>query len=170
MERAHQNLMEDIAGRLDRLPLSSFSYKLLIMMAPAWVIEAYDIGIVGPTIAVLKDLWKPTAAQIATLAIASTIGVVVGLIPSGMLVDRFGRRRVLLYGIAWFSIFTGLGGLAPNIDVLTVCRFLAGLGMGAVFPLPYVYLAEFLAPTSRAKFVGYLNGLLTADYLSLIHI
>lgn len=165
MERVEQNVVQDIAARLDRLPLSSFSWKLLIMVAPAWIIEAYDIGIVGPTIAVLKQLWAPTASQIATLAIASTVAIVIGLIPSGMLVDRFGRRQMLIYGIAWFSIFTGLAAFSPNIETLTVLRFLAGLGMGAVFPLPYVYITEFISPAARAKFVGYLNGLLTANYL-----
>lgn len=165
MERADQNLVQEIAARLDRLPLSSFSYKLLLMVAPAWIIEAYDIGIVGPTIAVLKQLWAPTPSQIATLAIASTIAIVIGLIPSGMLVDRFGRRQMLLYGVAWFSVFTGLGAFSQNIETLTIFRFLAGLGMGAVFPLPYVYITEFISPAARAKFVGYLNGLLTANYL-----
>ncbi|MGH7717085.1 MAG: MFS transporter, partial [Vulcanimicrobiaceae bacterium] len=165
MERADASLTQEVAGRLDRLPLSSFSYKLLWMMAPAWIIEAYDIGIVGPTIAVLKQTWAPAASQIAMLAIASTIAICIGLVPSGMLCDRFGRRRLLLYGIAWFSIFTGLGAISPNIETLTVFRFLAGLGMGAVFPLPYVYLTEFLAPVARAKLVGYLNGFLTALYL-----
>src|SRR5579883_2579432 len=103
MERVDQSVVQQIAARLDRLPLSSFSWKLLLMVAPAWIIEAYDIGIVGPTIAVLKQLWAPTAAQVATLAIASTIAIVIGLIPSGMLVDRFGRRQMLIYGVAWFS-------------------------------------------------------------------
>ena len=165
MEHTEQGLVQGIATRLDRLPLSSFSFKLLLMVAPAWIIEAYDIGIVGPTIAVLKQLWQPTAAQVATLAIASTIAIVIGLIPSGMLVDKFGRRRLLIYGIAWFSVFTGVGAFSANIETLTVCRFLAGLGMGAVFPLPYVYVTEFISPAARAKFVGYLNGLLTANYL-----
>ncbi len=165
MERVDQSVVQQIAARLDRLPLSSFSIKLLVMVAPAWIIEAYDIGIVGPTIAVLKNVWKPAPGQIATLAIASTIAIVIGLIPSGMLVDRLGRRRLLLWGVAWFSVFTGIGALSTSIEMLTVCRFLAGLGMGAVFPLPYVYITEFLSPAARAKFVGYLNGLLTANYL-----
>src|SRR5579883_2331084 len=165
MERVDQSVVQQIAARLDRLPLSSFSIKLLVMVAPAWIIEAYDIGIVGPTIAVLKNVWKPAPGQIATLAIASTIAIVIGLIPSGMLVDRLGRRRLLLWGVAWFSVFTGIAALSTSIEMLTVCRFLAGLGMGAVFPLPYVYITEFLSPAARAKFVGYLNGLLTANYL-----
>ena len=158
-------LVEDVNRRLDRLPLSSFSYKLLIMLMPAWVVEAYDIGIIGPTIAVLKPLWSPSAAQVGLLAISSTVAIAIGLIPSGMLVDRFGRRKILIAGIVWFSIFTAVGGLSPNIETLTACRFLAGFGLGAVFPLPYVYLAEFLSPGARGKFVGYLNGLLTVDYV-----
>lgn len=155
----------DIATRLERLPASRFSYLLLLMLMPAWIAESYDIGIIGATIAVIKPIWHPSANQLGLLAISSTVSIVLGLLPSGILVDKFGRRPVLIGGICWFSIFTALGAVVPNIELLTLTRFLAGFGAGAVFPLPYVFLAEFMAPGLRAKFVGYLNGLLTTAYV-----
>ena len=138
---------------------------LLFLLMPAWIIESYDIGIIGATIAVVKPLWQPSASQLGLLGVASTVAIAIGLIPSGLLVDALGRRKVFIGGLLWCSIFTAVTALAPNIEFLIAGRFVAGLGLGAVFPLPYVILAEFMAPKSRAKFVGYLNGALTAAYL-----
>lgn len=159
---------DDLAGveaRLDRLPVSRFSYILLLLLMPAWMVESYDIGIIGATIGVIRPLWQPTAGELGLLGVASTVAIALGLIPSGMLVDAWGRRKVLICGVIWFSIFTALAATSSNIMWLAGYRFVAGLGLGAVFPLPYVILAEFLAPSFRAKFVGYLNGLLTAAYV-----
>ena len=157
--------LAEITARIDRLPIARFSYLLLVLLMPAWVIESYDIGIIGATIAVIKTLWTPTAAALGFLAVSSTIAIVVSLVPAGALADRLGRRRLLIGGIVWFSVFTGLAGFSPNLLWLAALRFVAGLGLGAVFPLPYIYLTKFMATRSRAKFVGYLNGLLTAAYV-----
>lgn len=164
-DSAQARAVAEIRARLDRLPLSRFSYLLLVLLMPAWIVESYDIGIIGVTIAIIKPMWHPTAGELGMLGVASTIAIALGLIPSGLLVDALGRRRVFIGGVVWFSVFTGLTAWAPNIEVLTAGRFIAGIGLGATFPLPYVYLAEFMAPESRAKFVGYLNGLLTAAYV-----
>jgi putative MFS transporter len=164
-DRGSAREIAEIEARLDRLPPSRFSYLLLLLLMPAWIVESYDIGIIGATIAVIKPLWHPSAGQLGLLGVASTVAIALGLIPSGMLADAFGRRRVFIWGLVWFSVFTGLTAFAPNIEFLAAGRFAAGLGLGAVFPLPYVFLAEFLAPEARAKFVGYLNGLLTTAYV-----
>lgn len=157
--------LAEITARIDRLPIARFSYWLLVLLMPAWVVESYDIGIIGATIGVIKPLWAPTASELGLLAISSTIAIVIALVPAGMLADRLGRRRLLIGGIFWFSVFTGLAGFSPNLYWLAFFRFAAGLGLGAVFPLPYIYLTEFMASRVRAKFVGYLNGLLTAAYV-----
>ena len=157
--------LAEITARIDRLPVARFSYFLLVLLMPAWIVESYDIGIIGATIAIIKPLWNPSPAQLGFLAVSSTIAIVLSLVPSGALADRFGRRRLLIGGIVWFSAFTGLAGFAPDLLWLGILRFVAGLGLGAVFPLPYIYLTEFMAARSRAKFVGYLNGLLTAAYV-----
>lgn len=157
--------MAEVRARLDRLPATKFAVKLLLMLVPVWILESYDIGTIGTTVAVVKQLWEPSAFEVGALAVSSTLAIAVGLTQSGRLVDRYGRRAVLLWGVVWFSVTTVIAGLSPNIWFLIIFRFIAGLGLGAVFPLPYVYLAEFMAPRLRARFVGYLNGVLTAAYV-----
>ncbi|WP_304459908.1 MFS transporter, partial [Alicyclobacillus sendaiensis] len=86
-------------------------------------------------------------------------------IPGGLMADRFGRRRVFLMGIAWFSVVTMFGAIANNVADLFLVRFLAGIGEGAVLPMPYLILSEFTNSRRRAVSVGYANGILTAAYI-----
>lgn len=161
----HEHLTAEIRARLDRVPPGRFAATLLVLLMPVWLLESYDIGTIGTTIAVLKPLWRPSSLDIGVLGVASTVAIAVGLACSGRVVDRIGRRRVLIAGVVWFTVLTGVAGFSPDVWTLVVLRFIAGLALGAVFPLPYVYLAEFLPSHARAKFVGYLNGLLTAAYV-----
>jgi len=124
-DRGRAGAMAEIEARLDRLPPSRFSYLLLLLLMPAWIVESYDIGIIGATIAVIKPLWHPSASQLGLLGVASTVAIALGLIPSGILVDALGRRRVFIGGLVWFSVFTGLTALAPNIEFLAAGRFAA---------------------------------------------
>lgn len=158
---ADQNLL----ARLDRTPLTRTVIRILVLLALVWLAEAFDIGIVGTVLTVLKGSWHLTASQLGWLGISSTIGVVIGLIPAGILSDKIGRRKVILWGIAAFSLLTLAGAFAANFPQLIAVRVLAGIGEGAVLPMPYLYLAEFVHTKRRAVSVGYANGMLTAAYL-----
>jgi putative MFS transporter len=79
------------------------------LLALVWVIEAFDIGIVGQVVLVLRKLWKLTPGDIGLLGISSTIGVVIGLYSAGPVVDKFGRKMVLIWGVVWFTVFTVTG-------------------------------------------------------------
>jgi MFS transporter, putative metabolite:H+ symporter len=63
-----------------------------------------------------------------------------------------------------FSIVTFLSAFAHNVTELAVCRFVAGLGQGAVFPVPYLLLSEFVNKRWRGTAVGLANSLLGFSY------
>jgi putative MFS transporter len=154
----------EIAARLERLPMTWYLWRLVLVAGGAWFVESLDIGAAGVILPVLKPLWHLSAGQTGLLAVASTIGVVVGLIPAGRLADRFGRVRLLTWGITVYGGLTLLSALSPSLAVLTLFRFLAGLAMGGVFPLPYSIIGELVRKNQRTWLSGVLDACLSVGY------
>jgi MFS family permease len=153
-----------LAARLERLPMTPYLWALVLVAGGAWFVESLSIGATGVILPVLKPLWHLTAGQVGLLAVSSTIGVVVGLIPAGRIGDHIGRVRLLTYGIWVYSGLTLLSSLSPNFDTLVLLRILAGLGMGAVFPLPYSIVSEFVSRHRRTWLSGILDACLSVGY------
>ncbi len=154
----------NIAGRMERLPLSGFTWLVIWFAGAAWFIESLDIGAIGVVLESVRRVMQLTPGQVGMLAVSSTFGIVLGLIPAGYLADRYGRKRVLVWGVIEYSTLTVLAAFSPNYHVLLTIRFLSGLGMGAVFPLPYAIVSEFVPKTTRARFNGILDGCLSVGY------
>lgn len=153
-----------IGERLERLPMTWWAYKMLTLCSLAWLVEAFDIGLVGVILPTVRGLWELSAGQVSQLAVASTIGIIVGVVPSGILADRIGRKRVLIGGMTVSTLLTLACAFAPSIGWLVALRFLAGLGMGAMFPLPYSMMSELLSSRWRGRATGIMDSLLSAGY------
>lgn len=138
-------------SRFDRLPVKSEMLKIIAVLAAVSVVEAFDLGLIGQTVLVLKQIWNLGPAETGLLATCSTIGVVLGTFSCGFLSDRYGRKRVLFWAVFIFTIFTFMGPLMENFYWVVAMRFLSGLGSGAVFPIPYLYISELVGPSSAAS-------------------
>ena len=42
--------------------------------------------------------------------------------------DKYGRKPMMMWAIFIYSVGTGLSGIATNLYMLAVCRFIVGLG------------------------------------------
>ena len=67
----------------------------------------------------------------------------IGTAGQGEFSDRCGRKSVYQFNLLLFGVFTILGALAPSVTLLVVCRFIAGLGLGAEQPLAFAYAGEY---------------------------
>lgn len=110
-------------------------------------------------------IWDLDASTLGLLGSCSTAGVVIGTASAGFLTDRFGRKRILLWGVFIFTFFTLIGSLYENLAWIVTMRFIGGLGAGAVFPLPYLMLSEIAPAKHRGILVCICNAILTASYL-----
>ena len=63
---------------------------------------------------------------------APPFGWLVG--PAGRAGDATGRRRMLVIGVAVFTLGSLLSGLAPTVEMLNVSRILQGVGSGLLNP------------------------------------
>jgi len=82
--------------------------------------------------AIIQDLRLSYAAA-GVLASAFFWAYIVAQIPSGLLGDRFGRRRVLVWGLLGAAAATAATGLAGSFAALVMARIATGAGQGAMF-------------------------------------
>ena len=156
---------ENLLARLDRAPMTRTIWLIIFLLMLAWLVEAFDIGIIGAGLLLLKPAWNLTPAQAGLLGSSGVFGTVIGLLPAGRLADIYGRKRVLTIGVVVFSVFTLAAALAMNFSQLAILRFIAGLGEGAVFPVPYLLISEFVNKKRRGEAVGWANFVLTMAYM-----
>ena len=69
----------------------------------------------------------------------------------GRLGDRIGRRKALLVSLGLYSVFSLVGAFSTDIWMLVLCRFLAGVGIGAELPLVDAYIADLAPPSVRGR-------------------
>ncbi len=155
---------ENLLARLDRLPVNRHILFLVFLLGIVWILEAFDIGIIAPVLFIIRNQWHLDPSTVGMVGSAGTFGIVLGLLPAGRIADRYGRKTTLLVGIVIFSIFTFVTAFAQNVSVIVACRFIAGLGQGAVFPVPYLLLSEFVNKRWRGSAVGYANAVLGFSY------
>lgn len=74
----------------------------------------------------------------------------------GKLADIYGRKRVMLIGIAVFVMGLILGGLAWSMPSLIAFRLIQGIGAGAVQPTAMTIVADLYPARERGKIQGYL--------------
>jgi AAHS family benzoate transporter-like MFS transporter len=116
------------------------------------VFDGYDLIVYGTTIpALLKEPgWHLTPGQAGDIGGLAFAGMLVGALSAGNLADRLGRRRTILACVTWFTLFTGLCGVAPNADVFGLLRFVAGIGLGGLVPSANALAAEFVPARFRS--------------------
>src|ERR1700756_1604182 len=150
--------------RLDRLPVSRWLTGVMAILFLGWLVESYDIGLAGSVLPSLPALSPLGPGLKPVVSISAAAGIVLGIAPAGWLADRFGRKRIMIAGTVAYSLLTCLTGLAGDIATVIVLRVLAGVAMGAVFPLPYAYGAELCPPSLRGRFTGIADTFLSIGY------
>src|SRR5579864_3532276 len=83
-----------------------------------------------------------------TLTLASLILV------AGSLSDRWGRRRVFLAGLCWFTLASVLCAAAPSIGWLITARAVQGIGGALMTPASLAIIEASLQPGDRTRAIG----------------
>ena len=133
---------------------SAAQRSTLIAASLGWMLDAFDVLLYSIVLANLMrdfNMEKSTAGLLNTITlIASAIGSLV----FGVLADRFGRRKMLSFSIAAYSLFTFACGLSTSIAMLAVCRLFVGLGMGGEWNCGATLVAETWPGEWRGRALG----------------
>ena len=143
---------EQIAARVERLPLSPWHLKLRVIMGIALFFDAFDALAIAYVLPVLIGMWKLAPAQIGLLISAGFAGQLVGAIFFGWLAERIGRVGGAIWTIAIFSVFSVVCAFSWSYESMLVFRFIQGLGLGGEVPIAAAYIGEMAKAGRRGRF------------------
>ncbi|OBG22147.1 MFS transporter [Mycobacterium sp. 852002-51057_SCH5723018] len=149
---------------MDRMPVGTVHRKVIVAVGLGLFFEMYEIFLASTMSTALRHDFGVHGTGLKLVLASSFVGMFFGAALFGRLADRIGRRKAFLLGLTWFSVCSLAGAFAPSPGLLVVARFLAGVGVGAVYPVADTYLADVLPKERRGRLASYAY---TCSYLAV---
>ena len=170
----------EIGQLIDERPLGAMQIWVIIACAMVILLDGYDIqtmSLVVPTL--IEELGAPREAFGLALS-AAIIGMLVGYSIVAPLGDKFGRRPLLIAGMALVGVASIATAYAielapvfkplitlmepllkllhittdPNLFSFVLLRFITGIGLGASLPNGTALTSEYVPSKNRAFLIG----------------
>jgi MFS transporter, putative metabolite:H+ symporter len=144
-------------------PFTRRQRRVFLIAATAGFFDQYDRALL--TLA-LKQIQK--GLQISEQALGNLLTLIrlgyIGSLLVTPLADVFGRRRLLLYTVVAYTIFTGLAAISPTAHFFVACEMLARVFAGAEGTVALVILSEEVDAGVRGWAVGLLAALSSVGF------
>src|SRR6201996_14590 len=150
--------------RLDRLPISSFQYRIFWLVGAGMFFDGYDLYIAGGVLASTIQTKFSTGPENLQFISLTFVGMTLGALITGFVGDRFGRRFTYQINLLIFGLASLAAAFAPNMTVLIACRFVQGLGLGAEIVVGYSTMTEFVPPRTRGRWLSMMAFIVVAGF------
>ncbi|MEU6759166.1 MFS transporter, partial [Streptomyces sp. NPDC046685] len=144
-----------IADRMNGLAPTLRHRVIVGTVGLALFFDMFEIFMSGVLGAVLTSRFDLSRTQTSAVLASVFVGMFIGVLVTGRLADRYGRRRVMLGAIAVYTVFSAVGAVSPDVSMVIGARFLAGLGIGPVLPLADSYLSDLLPARYRGRYTAW---------------
>ena len=129
-----------------------------------WMLDSFDVMLYALVLASLildLGLTKQAAGILGsiTLVTAAAGGLIFGVIA-----DRFGRTRALIWSVLIYAVFTAACGFAHNVAQLAIFRILLGIGMGGEWASGAALVSETWPDKHRGKALGIMQSFWAIGY------
>ncbi len=151
-------------ARLDRLPISSFHYRIFWLVGAGMFFDGYDLYIAGGVLASVVQSKFSTGPQNLQFISLTFVGMTLGALITGFVGDKFGRRLTYQINLLIFGLAALAAAFAQDMDQLIACRFVQGLGLGAEIVVGYSTLTEFVPPQTRGRWLSMMAFLVVVGF------
>ncbi|MCW2654340.1 MAG: putative rane protein [Mycobacterium sp.] len=153
-----------IAERLDRLPVSRWHRRLVVLIGLGSFCNLFEISLSTYFGVLLGGQWAVNTLQRSLIIAALFPGEMIGSMVLAPLADRLGRRTLFQVNLLTYAVLSLATAFAPNLATFLVLRMCTGIGLGAELTLVDTYLGELLPTARRGRYLcwAYTVGLLAA--------
>ena len=149
-----------VPARLDRLPWSSWHWRVVVALGIAWVLDGLEVTIVGSIGSVLErsDTLGLGAAEVGWAGSVYVGGAVLGALFFGRLADRLGRKRLFLLTLVVYMAATIATAFSGGFWGFAACRFATGIGIGGEYAAINSAIDELIPARVRGRVNLAING------------
>jgi PHS family inorganic phosphate transporter-like MFS transporter len=152
-----------VLAALDESAVRGFHFRTILVAGMGFFTDAYDLFVISLAIPILIAVYLNNHIQalpVGLLASSALLGAAVGPLIFGYLGDRLGRRK--LYAVSLSVMAIGAIGSAfsvpflglSTLSVLTLWRFVLGVGIGGDYPLSATIMSEYSNVRNRGRLVA----------------
>lgn len=129
------------------------------------LIDGADLMLLSYSLNSLKAEFGLTNVEAGSLGSFTLAGMAIGGIYGGWACDRFGRVKTVVWSILLFSVGTAALGLTQSYWQFAVVRFLASLGIGALYVACNTLMSEYVPTRYRTTVLGTLQAGWSVGYI-----
>lgn len=129
----------------------------LAALSLSTLLAALGTSIANVGLPALSAHFAAPYARIQWIVLAYLLASTAVAVAAGRLGDRYGRRRMLLGGIALFGAASLACGLAPSLPWLVAARGVQGIGAAAMLALTLPFVADTLSEGRSGRAIGLLG-------------
>jgi len=138
---------------LENSRIGPLQVRVFVLCMACLIMDGFDVQAMGYVAPALLADWQLERSVMGPVFAAANFGVLIGSLLFSMLADKIGRRPVIVWSTAFFSVMTVATAYAQNLDQLLWLRFIAGVGLGCIVPNATALVGEFSPRASRVTFV-----------------
>jgi AAHS family 4-hydroxybenzoate transporter-like MFS transporter len=144
-----------ISEIVDSLGVNKFTWSVFFFLGMSMIFDGYDYMVVSYTMPQISAEWALNKVQTGSLSSWSLFGLIIGGMCAGIISDKIGRRKTLVYSIAVYSLLTIPIYFSSSFEQFACFRVLAGVGLGACIPVVTTIFSESTPTSHRALFITF---------------
>ncbi|MGH7948203.1 MAG: MFS transporter [Candidatus Binataceae bacterium] len=138
-------------------------WRVFLITTTAGFFDQYDLALLSLALKQIQQGLRIAEAQLGGVLSLIRLGYVCSMLLTP-LADVFGRRRLLLYTVVGYTVFTGLTAIAPSAEAFVIFQFLGRAFAGAEATVALVILAEEVDAAVRGWSVGLMAAITSSGY------
>jgi AAHS family 4-hydroxybenzoate transporter-like MFS transporter len=138
---------------LENQRIGSLQLRVVALCTLIQICDAYDVNAIAVTVPSLTHAWSLPGPAFTQAFVWSSIGILIGALSAGPIGDRLGRRPLLLASVAIYGVASLLTAFAGSLPMLSVMRFLTGVGIGGAFPGAATLTGDYAPLRRRATMI-----------------
>lgn len=172
-DSAAGSIYDELLLLIDNSAESRLFRKIVILVSLGMLEASIDVYMGSAVAGSLTASKWLTSQETSMFLSANFLGLLIGSLIAGLIGDCKGRKVAYQINLLLFGGFTVLGAFSPNMDMLIVCRFLAGIGLGSEIVTGFAFINEFAPVARRGRWCGLVSlvtncGLPTSILLSAL--